>query len=474
MIPAIAIFDLGRTHKKFLIFDQDYEIVEEITTVIPDIKDGDGDACEDIKAIADWMKKQVNTALQNQNVDIKAINFSAHGASLVHIDSTGKPATPFYDYMKALPSEVTADFYKQFAGRAGFSIATGSPALNLLNSGIQLYWLKKYRPEQYKKIESSLHLPQYGNFIFSGKKHADITSIGCHTGLWDFKKQTYHHWLRDNNLQLLLPQAEPVDAHDQIVINKKRIPVGIGMHDSSAALLPFVKTAKQPFLLLSSGTWNITLNPFFEGSLEKEKYLRDCLYYLLDVERKVAASRLFLGNEYDFQAKRLASQFNRDLAQLEVKPDVELLKGVLENRTKERTFHPETMAGTGPFPELKGKAVDLSLFSSFEEAYHQLMFDLTCLQKESVELICGRVKCLYISGGFVKNKLFMELLQAFFPGWEIFIAENKRASALGAAIALHETWQNDPLPEDISPVVRFEPQLDIDLSRYGVSKFVNK
>src|SRR5699024_8628400 len=204
-------------------------------------------------------------------------------------------------------------------GRAGFSIATGSPALNLLNSGIQLYWLKKYRPEQYKKIESSLHLPQYGNFIFSGKKHADITSIGCHTGLWDFKKQTYHHWLRDNNLQLLLPQAEPVDAHDQIVINKKRIPVGIGMHDSSAALLPFVKTAKQPFLLLSSGTWNITLNPFFEGSLEKEKYLRDCLYYLLDVERKVAASRLFLGNEYDFQAKRLASQFNRDLAQLEVK-----------------------------------------------------------------------------------------------------------------------------------------------------------
>src|SRR5699024_10168430 len=162
----------------------------------------------------------------------------------------------------------------------------------------------------------------------------------------------------------------------------KRIPVGIGMHDSSAALLPFVKTAKQPFLLLSSGTWNITLNPFFEGSLEKEKYLRDCLYYLLDVERIVASSRLFLGNEYDFQAKRLASQFNRDLAQLEVKPDVELLKGVLENRTKERTFHPETMAGTGPFPELKGKAVDLSLFSSFEEAYHQLMFDLTCLQKE--------------------------------------------------------------------------------------------
>jgi hypothetical protein len=60
----------------------------------------------------------------------------------------------------------------------------------------------------------------------------------------------------------------------------------------------------------------------------------------------------------------------------------------------------------------------------------------------------------------------MELLHAFLPGWEIFIAENKRASALGAAVAMHDVWQSKPLTGEVSPIIPFKPTLSLDVSSY--------
>ena len=59
----------------------------------------------------------------------------------------------------------------------------------MLNSGLQLYWLKKTKPEVFKKIKYSLHLPQYLSYIFTGIPLSEYTSIGCHTALWDYEKK---------------------------------------------------------------------------------------------------------------------------------------------------------------------------------------------------------------------------------------------------------------------------------------------
>ncbi len=468
-IPVIAIFDIGRTHKKFLLFDQDYRVAAEASIKIPDICDEDDDPCEDLQAIRTWMNQQLQQSLQDERYDIRAINFSAHGASMVHIDSTGNPVTLLYDYRKPLDEELTNGFYALFGGRSSFSQITGSPVLDMLNSGIQLYWLKNRKPEKFAKVHTSLHLPQYCNYLFSGNPHADITSIGCHTGLWDFEKQEYHSWLSREGMTGRLPPAAPVTVTDPVKYGNRVIPTGIGLHDSSAALLPFVYTADQPFLFLSSGTWNITLHPFFRGKLDADDYTKDCLYFLLDVDQPVAASRLFLGNEYEHQVKKLSAYFQkREKYYLQVEPDAKVLEGLLAAQLPDAVFYPETMSGTGPFPQLKATPPDLSQFSSFETAYHKLMLDLTYLQKVSINLLNRHqpVSRLYLSGGFVQSGVFMELLSAFLPGWEIFIAENKHASALGAAIALHEVWQHRPLSETFISPVRFQPRLAIDVSNY--------
>lgn len=467
-VPVIAVFDIGRTHKKFLLFDRDYRVVEETAVAWPDITDEDGHPAEDIPDIAAWMRRQVSEAL-DKGKDLRAISFSAHGASLVHLDREGGLAAPVYDYMKPLPREITDGFYGLFGGRDAFSEATGSPALDMLNSGIQLYWLSHAHPDVLERLDASLHLPQYGNYLFSGRRHADITSIGCHTGLWDFHRGTYHAWVEKEGLARLLPAPEGVSTADPVRFGEKVIPTGIGLHDSSAALLPFVYTAEKPFLLLSSGTWNITLHPFFSGALSPEDYRRDCLYFLLERERKVAASRLFLGHEYQHQLRKLESYFHKGKGYaLGIVPEAALFSRVLDKQSGDTVFYPETMAGTGPFPRLEGRPADLSRFSSFEEAYHKLMLDLTYLQKVSIALLTSHspVERLYISGGFVQSPVFMDLLCAFLPGWELFIAENKRASALGAAVAMHDVWQDQPLSGEVSPIIPFKPSLSIDVSRY--------
>lgn len=467
--PVIAIYDIGRTHKKFLLFDASYKVVFESSSKFEDTMDEDGFPCEDLAAIESWMLQSLQEALKNPDVDIQAVNFSGHGASMVHLGEQGKPVTPLYDYMKPLDEKIADGYYGLFGGRAAFSQETGSPALNMLNSSTQLYWLQHAHPEKFSLIRKSLHLPQYGNYLFSRKAHADISSIGCHTGLWDFQKQDYHHWLEQQDYRRLLPDAEPVKMADIVSFNGKEIPVGIGLHDSSAALLPFVYTAKEPFLLLSTGTWNISLHPYFNSTLNADDYTKDCLYYLLDAKQPVAASRLFLGSEYQHQVKALESYFQKQPGYyLSVLPDAKLFKEALDLQSVETTFYPQTMKGTGPFPDLEGRMPDLSLFKDFDQAYHKLMLDLTYLQKVSLELLMDRspVNRIYVSGGFVQSDVFMELLQSFLPGKDIFIAENKRGSAMGAALAIHDSWQKGPISEQVAALVKFKPALSVDLSGY--------
>ena len=52
--------------------------------------------------------------------------------------------------------------------------------------------------------------------------------------------------------------------------NGTRIKIGVGIHDSSSALLPYVRSVKKTFVLVSTGTWSISLNPFSKTHLTED------------------------------------------------------------------------------------------------------------------------------------------------------------------------------------------------------------
>jgi sugar (pentulose or hexulose) kinase len=311
---------------------------------------------------------------------------------------------------------------------------------------MQLYRIKYEKPEIFSKIKWALHLPQYLSFILSSAVNADITSIGCHTQLWDFQNNTYHKWVTEEGLDKLLPGIIP--CAQLAGYTAEKIAVGPGLHDSSAALIPYLTSFTEPFMLLSTGTWCISLNPFNHAQLTNLELSQDCLCFLSYEGEPVKASRLFAGYEHEQQTKILSSQFNKPLDYFNsVVCDVGLLHRLKANRKLTQKMNDKAMVGQSVFSERA-----LANFSSYEEAYHQLLIDIMDQQVKSTNLVLNGtgVRKIFVDGGFSKNPIYMYLLADAFPSMEVYAASVAQASALGAALAMHSHWNTRNLPE--SPI----------------------
>lgn len=435
-IPVIAIFDVGKTNKKLFLFDENYQVVFEKTVRFTETADEDGFPCENLESLRLFVFDSLSEILKLKEFQIKAINFSAYGASFVLVDEEGQPTAPLYNYLKPYPDKLIKRFYSQYGGKNAFSLQTASPPLGSLNSGLQLYRLKQEKPEVLKRTKYALHLPQYLSYLLTGEYCSDLTSIGCHTALWDFENNRYHEWVQREGIVLKLAPIAPANKIYKACSPGSNYIVGTGMHDSSSALIPYLINFKEPFVLISTGTWCISLNPFNEFPLTIDELQSDCLRYLQYQGKPVKASRLFSGFEHEQQVKRIADHFNCDASifrMLDFEPE-------LNSRLK------TTQGQTLSFSER-----ELSSFNNAAGAYHQLIRDLVRWQVASTQLVLKGtpVKRIFVDGGFSKNSVFMHLLAAAFPDTEVFAASMAQASAIGAALVLHQKWNTKPIPNNI-------------------------
>lgn len=436
--PVIAIFDVGKTNKKLFLFDESYRIVFEKTLQFTETVDENGDACENLEALTAWGSNSIKELIGLGEFDIKALNFSAYGASFVYIDKDGKPVAPLYNYLKPFPEVLKKKFYDDYGGEISFSMITASPVLGSLNSGMQLYRMKYEQPGIFEKVKYALHLPQYLSFLITGQAYSDITSIGCHTNLWNFSQNNYHEWvLREGIAEKLAPIFSSADIVDARAFWKE-FKVGIGLHDSSSALIPYLACFSEPFVLISTGTWCITLNPFNKQPLTEVELQQDCLCYMSYRGVPVKASRLFAGNEHETEAKRLAKHFD--------KPQ-DYFKGVEYDEKIIASFTAKKPAA----PAIKFAERNLSEYKNYEFAYHRLILDIMWQQLASSILVItdNSVSRIFVDGGFSKNSIYMHLLAEAFPKIEVYAAAVAQATAVGAALAIHKHWNSKPLPGDI-------------------------
>lgn len=443
--PVIAIFDVGKTNKKLFLFDEEYNIVYERSARFVETLDEDGEPCENLESLISSVHDSLNQVQKMKEFEIKAINFSTYGASFVYLDENGKPLTPLYNYLKTYPKELSEEFYAKYGGEEKVAQETASPVLGSLNSGLQFYRLKREQPAIFEKVKHALHLPQYLSFLITGKALADITSIGCHTHLWDYNKNEYHKWVVEEGLVEKLGVYTPADSSLDTTYEGANYKVGVGLHDSSAALIPYLANFSTPFVLLSTGTWCISLNPFNQEPLTAEELKKDCLCYMQFKGTAVKASRIFAGNEHEQQLKRIADHFDRAayiFKHLKFNPGLflKLAAKVPENSEPQTEF-----LTVSAFSKR-----DLSLFKTAEEAYHQLIYDLVKQQVYSLNLILSPgVTRIFVDGGFGRNAIYMHLLAISFPQIEIYASSIAQATALGTALAINDSWNNNPVPTDI-------------------------
>lgn len=451
---VIAVFDIGKTNKKLLLFNYSLKLVLEKETRFPGELDDDGFECDNIVLIEKWVQETIRALVRSDKYDLTAVNFATYGATIVYLNSTGKRFTPVYNYLKPMDERIPEKIYKRYGGQDEFCRRTASPALGMLNSGMQILWLKSTKPSVFAQVTHILHFPQYISYLFTGKICSEHTSIGCHTGLWDFDNMQYHPWLADQNISL--PWPVPVETSYDIEIDGKIIKVGIGIHDSSASLAPYFTGKRGKFLLASTGTWCINMNPFNSEKLTTMQLDNDCLCYMSVNMEPVKSSRLFLGNMHEAGVKMLNEHFRISGEYYkEVKFDADLIRILRQRYSGDKRVFFNSGPGSREFRD----RIDLFEFRSFEEGYHQLMIELSELTYESIRLILAEndeTENIYITGGFARNPIFLKLIAKAFPAKKVYTSVIKNSTALGAALVMFSSLESEP------------PQLNLGLTEITI------
>ncbi|NME69702.1 FGGY family carbohydrate kinase [Flammeovirga aprica] len=379
---AIAVFDIGKTNKKLLIYDQDFNVIDQKSIHLQEIEDEDGEPCEDLDLLLLWMVSSFSEKLQSSEYKIIALNFSCYGASLVHLDAQGNRVGTFYNYLKPTSADFYQKLYDKYGGEEVFAAKTASPILQFLNSGLQPYWIKYNRSNQWEQISTSLHFPQYLHYRFTKQLATDLTSIGCHTGLWDFEKDDYHSWVSDEGLNFPPIQNNKHTCAIQKTLAPHDIKVGIGIHDSTSSMQPYTTIIKgAPFVLISTGTWAINMNPSFSGQLTSEMLKNDCLLNINTDGKKILSSRYMLGRVHDVYAQFLKKEFELEKEIYDVVSyDEELLLEAWDRINASQTIIKNLMAYTAE--ELK---ISLPENKSVAFLYLQIMLELTLKEIEQVK-----------------------------------------------------------------------------------------
>ena len=172
--------------------------------------------------------------------------------------------------------------------------------------------------------------------------------------------------------------------------------------------------------------------------LTDEELEKDCLCYLQFSGKPVKASRLFLGNAHEKGAERIASHYAIPADFYKAIRHDKGLSALAQERLLSKDFS-------------SFEAVDLMEVASPDLAYNILIAILVKKQIESIDLILKHqdAENIFVDGGFSKNHVFMSMLAFHHDGKKVYAAEVAQATALGAALAIHDAWNPKPVGEDL-------------------------
>ncbi len=447
-MDVTAIFDIGKTNKKFFLLDSDFKEVHREYTRIHEVADDDGFPCEDLDELIGWIRQVYQRVLSDAKFSIKSLNFSTYGASLVHLDSDGHRVTPFYNYLKPFPEQLKEQFIATHGDQENFELMTSSPLMGMLNSGLQLYYLKYSRPEMFGKIVRTVHFPQYLSSLFTGEYVADYTSLGCHTGLWDTSNNRYAQWVLDEGLGRLMCPVVSSDTH----FMKDGVRVGVGIHDSSSALVPYYNANQDPFALISTGTWSISMNLYNHGMLTLNELKVDCLNFMNPKGLSVKATRLFLGKHLSQTARLISDYYGVSYEAYKALKKPIFFESKRINR--QHLLFDHGLLDPERFGFVNNVAPDFASFDGYEDAMSQFFDEITDLQIESLKLVIGSadVKHIYVDGGFSSSEIFIQFLADKLPGYLVFSSSFPLGSALGAALVANHRNLPDGFLEKVYDV----------------------
>lgn len=484
---CIAVFDVGKTNKKLIIYDRDLRILDSRYVQLEAERRG-AESHESVTRAGEWLLDNLSEMAKQHT--IKAVTISAHGATFVCLDEEGKLVLPVFSY----DTDPGTAFHEKFAAEFGDPLVLqrknatpDMPGLGCMAKG--LFYIKEQYPEEYARTKYILNLPQYYGYLLTGNMGMELTYIGSHTNLWDFEKHTWSGVMEKLGMRDKFPGEihNPWDILGIItpdVARQTGLPhdtiVTVGMHDSNAALLPYVTTVQEPFILLSTGTTCVAMHPTADTVLRDDELGKVIFYNISAFGTPVKTSIFLAGLEFDVYMGMLKERH----AQNKYPPfDRSLAEDILAHRSE---FILPSIVPFGMFPDSKSRIIeggsvypfgDLAagktpeFFDDFNRSY--VILTLSIVLQTTVALAQTGLKkglSVFIEGGFSHNEFFTNLIASLFPAAQFFISDFNEASAFGSAlIALSALEATDPkMLRDRFTIktVRLEPSSLTGFSEY--------
>lgn len=440
---AVAVIDIGKTHSRLTTYRDNGVIAHRQSRTTPK-----GERSLDVDGIATWLA----TALAHANAitPIAVIVPVAHGAAAAVI-CDDEVIGGVDDYEASIDPSVLAE-YRDL--RDGFAM-TGSPSLpNGLNLGAQLF-ARTRNGAAFGSGTMIVPWPQFWAWRLTGMAASEVTSLGCHTDLWDVAGSCPSRLaIREGWAGCLPTLRHAADTLGTITpewaastgISPAAL-VHVGLHDSNAALVAAQAVAGTDDLtVLATGTWFVAMRRMAAGSRFAVSDLaeaRDCLVNV-DVDGQPVPSARFMGG------RELALLCGDDTpaidAPLVQQPMIATAAAVIDAGSMAL---PNWAGGSGPFPDAPpdwiARPRDAIARAAAIALYAALVVD-TMLD------LVGTRATIAVEGRFAASVLFVRALATLRPDARIIVLPAEVDVSFGALRLVRPTIAAPTIGRAVEPL----------------------
>jgi sugar (pentulose or hexulose) kinase len=417
----IAVIDIGKTNAKVVVLDAQTSTEIAAARTANRVLKSAPYPHYDIEGLWDFIISALKNFAASPGFD--AISITTHGASAAMLSADGSLALPVLDYEHGYPQGVQ-DAYAQL--RPDFS-ETFSPGLSVgLNVGAQIHYLKSTFPADFARVATILTYPQYWAFRLTGVAANEVTSLGCHTDLWNPTAGSYSSLVDTLNIRrLMAPVRSAFDALGPVLpaLSEeigliKSVPVYCGIHDSNASLLPHLVENEAPFAVVSTGTWVISFG--VGGDLDHLDPKRDALANVDAYGRAVPSARFMGGREFEILVAEIGAA-SSDTVEAALETVIE--KGLM--------LLPNVVEGSGPFPDQKMRWL-ADTGANAAERLGAVSLYLALMTETCLDLIGARGP-IFVEGPFALNRAYLMALSAV-TGRDVIALPGSTGTSQGAAL----------------------------------------
>ncbi|OJF94258.1 carbohydrate kinase [Rhizobium sp. 58] len=397
-MKTIAVIDIGKTNAKVALVDLDSFAEIAVRKTANGVTSNGIYPHFDVETL--WRFILDSLGELHAEIPIDAISVTTHGATAVLLDRNGALALPLLDYEFGGPDSLAKAYD---AIRPPFA-ETGAARLPMgLNIGAQIYWQEQTFPEAFAQVDSILTYAQYWSYRLSGVLANELTSLGCHTDLWNPYKADYSTLVDARGWRpLFAPVRKASDVLGGLlpaVAQQAGLPAGLpvycGIHDSNASLLPHVLSRPSPFAVVSTGTWVVIMAVGAEKVALDEA--RDTLINVNALGDPVPSARFMGGRAF-------ATLMPEPVTAASIAVEADIVR-------RRCMLLPSVPEGSGPYPQAKARWTCDETSLGPAERYAVVSFHLALMTATSLDLIGARGE-IVVEGPFAGNISYLRMLAA--------------------------------------------------------------